>query len=165
MAARQFLRNHWPAITIGVTAAAIALAAIVMLSNMPPRMIIMATGAEGGAYYELGKRYRAELENEGVKVQLVSTAGSPENCGLLLDRHSKVSVALIQGGTMSTGDSSELGVNIGDVIVEPHDIFGDGVNIAARLESIAEPGRICISSSVYDHVRGKVEAEYLGSGT
>jgi class 3 adenylate cyclase len=39
-----------------------------------------------------------------------------------------------------------VGINIGDVIVEPHDIFGDGVNIAARLESIAEPG-ICISSS------------------
>jgi class 3 adenylate cyclase len=41
-----------------------------------------------------------------------------------------------------------VGVNIGDVIVEPHDIFGDGVNIAARLESIAEPGSICISSAV-----------------
>ena len=50
-----------------------------------------------------------------------------------------------------------MGINIGDVIVEPHDIFGDGVNIAARLESMAEAGGICISSSVYDHVRGKVE--------
>src|SRR6516165_9912593 len=49
-----------------------------------------------------------------------------------------------------------VGINIGDVIVEPHDIFGDGVNIAARLESIAEPGGICISSSAYDHVRGRV---------
>jgi adenylate cyclase len=49
-----------------------------------------------------------------------------------------------------------VGINIGDVIVEPHDIFGDGVNIAARLESIADPGGICISSSVYDQVRGKV---------
>jgi adenylate cyclase len=38
-----------------------------------------------------------------------------------------------------------VGINIGDVIVEPHDIFGDGVNIATRLESIAEPGGICIS--------------------
>ena len=49
-----------------------------------------------------------------------------------------------------------VGINIGDVIVEPHDIFGDGVNIAARLEGIAEPGGICISSSAYDQVRGKV---------
>ena len=39
-----------------------------------------------------------------------------------------------------------VGINIGDIIVEPHDIFGDGVNIAARLEGIAEPGGICISS-------------------
>jgi adenylate cyclase len=47
------------------------------------------------------------------------------------------------------------GINIGDVIVEPNDIFGDGVNIAARLESIAQPGGICISSAAYDQVRGK----------
>src|SRR5947209_5655664 len=53
-----------------------------------------------------------------------------------------------------------VGINIGDVIVEPHDIFGDGVNIAARLESIAEPGSICISSSAYDYVRGKVGVEF-----
>ena len=57
-----------------------------------------------------------------------------------------------------------VGVNIGDVIVEPHDIFGDGVNIAARLESIAEPGGICISSSVYDHVRGKAAVEFADLG-
>ena len=56
MAAREFVRNHWPAITIGVTAAAIALAAIVMLGNMPPRMILMATGPEGGAS---GRPHRA----------------------------------------------------------------------------------------------------------
>jgi TolB-like protein len=57
-----------------------------------------------------------------------------------------------------------VGINIGDVIVEPNDIFGDGVNIAARLESIAEPGSICISSSAYDHVRGKVGVEFADLG-
>jgi TolB-like protein len=57
-----------------------------------------------------------------------------------------------------------VGINIGDVIVEPHDIFGDGVNIAARLESIAEPGGICISSSAYDQVRGKVGAGFADLG-
>jgi TolB-like protein/class 3 adenylate cyclase len=57
-----------------------------------------------------------------------------------------------------------VGVNIGDVIVEPHDIFGDGVNIAARLEGIAEPGGICISSSAYDQVRGKVGVEFADLG-
>src|ERR1700704_2852227 len=57
-----------------------------------------------------------------------------------------------------------VGINIGDVIVEPHDIFGDGVNVAARLESIAEPGGICIASSAYDQVRGKVEVEFADLG-
>jgi adenylate cyclase len=57
-----------------------------------------------------------------------------------------------------------VGINIGDVIVEPHDIFGDGVNIAARLESIAEPGGICISSFAYDQVRGKVGVEFTDLG-
>jgi class 3 adenylate cyclase len=57
-----------------------------------------------------------------------------------------------------------IGINVGDVIVEPHDIFGDGVNIAARLESIAEPGGICISSSVCDHVLGKVGVEFADLG-
>lgn len=52
-----------------------------------------------------------------------------------------------------------VGINIGDVIVDAHDIFGDGVNIAARLESIAEPGGICLSASAYDQVRGKVPIE------
>jgi TolB-like protein len=57
-----------------------------------------------------------------------------------------------------------VGINIGDVIVEPHDIFGDDVNIAVRLESIAAPSGICVSSSVYDYVRGKVEVEFADLG-
>jgi TolB-like protein len=57
-----------------------------------------------------------------------------------------------------------VGINIGDVIVEAHDIFGDGVNIAARLEGLAEPGGICISSSAYDQVLGKVAIEFTDLG-
>ena len=45
-----------------------------------------------------------------------------------------------------------IGVNLGDVIIEDNDIFGDGVNIAARLEALAEPGGICISGTVHDHI-------------
>jgi TolB-like protein/class 3 adenylate cyclase len=57
-----------------------------------------------------------------------------------------------------------VGINIGDVIVETHDIFGDGVNIAARLEGIAEPGGICISASAYEQVIGKVAIEFTDLG-
>jgi adenylate cyclase len=51
-----------------------------------------------------------------------------------------------------------IGINVGDIVIDGDDIFGDGVNVAARLESIAEPGGICISRGVFDHVRGKVDA-------
>jgi class 3 adenylate cyclase len=57
-----------------------------------------------------------------------------------------------------------VGINIGDIIVEPHDIFGDGVNIAARLEGIAKPGGICISSSAYEQVIGKVAIGFIDLG-
>jgi TolB-like protein/cytochrome c-type biogenesis protein CcmH/NrfG len=58
-----------------------------------------------------------------------------------------------------------IGVNLGDVMVEGGDLYGDGVNIAARLEGIAEPGGILISGSAYDQVKGKVDTgfEDLGS--
>jgi adenylate cyclase len=49
-----------------------------------------------------------------------------------------------------------MGVNLGDVIVEDGDIFGDGVNVAARLETLAEPGGICVSRVVRDQVRDKL---------
>ncbi|RXH21153.1 adenylate cyclase [Bradyrhizobium zhanjiangense] len=57
-----------------------------------------------------------------------------------------------------------VGINIGDVIVEPNDIFGDGVNVAARLEGIAKAGGICISSAAYDQIRGKVGVEFADLG-
>jgi TolB-like protein/class 3 adenylate cyclase/Tfp pilus assembly protein PilF len=57
-----------------------------------------------------------------------------------------------------------IGVNLGDVLVEGEDILGDGVNIAARLEAMCEPGGVCISGSAHDHVRGRVEAEFVDLG-
>jgi class 3 adenylate cyclase len=57
-----------------------------------------------------------------------------------------------------------IGVNIGDVILSDNDIFGDCVNIAARLETLAEPGGICISKAAHDQVRGKLKAEFTDAG-
>src|SRR6201999_1967685 len=57
-----------------------------------------------------------------------------------------------------------IGINLGDIMIEGDDILGDGANVAARLEGIAEPGGICISSSAYDQVRGKVAVEFADLG-
>lgn len=57
-----------------------------------------------------------------------------------------------------------IGVNLGDVVVKDEDLLGDGVNIAARLESIAEPGCVCISSAVYDQVIGKLSLGFVDLG-
>ena len=57
-----------------------------------------------------------------------------------------------------------IGVNLGDVIVEKGDVFGDGVNIAARLEQIAPPGGICLSEDAYRQVRGKLEIPIVDAG-
>jgi TolB-like protein/class 3 adenylate cyclase/tetratricopeptide (TPR) repeat protein len=57
-----------------------------------------------------------------------------------------------------------IGVNVGDIIVEGDDIVGDGVNIAARIESIAEPGGISISEDAWRQVQGKVSANFVDSG-
>jgi len=57
-----------------------------------------------------------------------------------------------------------IGVNLGDVVTEGERIYGDGVNIAARLESLAEPGGICISGSVYSQVKNRLKLEYVSLG-
>ncbi len=53
-----------------------------------------------------------------------------------------------------------MGIHVGDIIIDDNDIFGDGVNIAARLEGIAEPGGICISDDAHRQIRGKVDIAY-----
>jgi adenylate cyclase len=57
-----------------------------------------------------------------------------------------------------------IGIHVGDIMIEETDIFGDGVNIAARLESIAQPGGICISDDTYRQIRGKLDASFEDGG-
>ena len=59
----------------------------------------------------------------------------------------------------NVGWSSEIGINVGDIIAEGGDVFGDGVNVAARLEPLAKPGSICLSGSTYQYVKGKLALE------
>src|SRR5262249_1989213 len=99
--------------------------------------------------------------------------------GVLIDFGSAVSavqcaIDLQKGMAVANGDLPEdrhivlrVGINLGDVIVEGGDRYGDGVNIAARLEGIAEPGGILISGTTYEHARNKVKADFedLGAQT
>src|SRR6202161_2814213 len=57
-----------------------------------------------------------------------------------------------------------IGVNLGDVLIEGDDILGDGVNVAARLEGICEPGGVLISGTAHDHVRGRIDAGFVDLG-
>jgi TolB-like protein/class 3 adenylate cyclase len=57
-----------------------------------------------------------------------------------------------------------IGINLGDIIIEDDDIYGDGVNVAARLEALAEPGGVCVSRTVVDHVKGKVASGFEDQG-
>lgn len=57
-----------------------------------------------------------------------------------------------------------IGIHVGDIIIDDGDIFGDGVNIAARLEGIAEPGGICVSDDAYRQIRGKIDAPFEDIG-
>jgi adenylate cyclase len=57
-----------------------------------------------------------------------------------------------------------IGVNLGDIIVEGSDIYGDGVNVSARLEALAEPGGICVSGTVFEHVKGRVDVDFADLG-
>ena len=121
------------------------------------------------------KAYRRELIDPKIEEhrgRIVKTTGD----GILIEFPSVIeavsyAVAVQQGMVeRNVGTPEEkritfrVGVNLGDIIVEDGDIHGDGVNIAARLEGIAEPGGICISEDAFRQVQGKVDAEFADIG-
>jgi len=119
---RELLQANWHVVTIAITAGVIVCTAIVLVGTMPPRAIVMATGPEGGAYQEIGKQYKAALQRSGEHLRLVTSAGSLENVKLLLDPHSGVNIALIQGGTIRKDEAPEL-ESLGTLFYEPLWIF------------------------------------------
>jgi adenylate cyclase len=121
------------------------------------------------------KEYRRELidpKNKQYHGRVVKTTGD----GILIEFPSVVdaiscSIEVQQGMRERNANippekriEFRIGINLGDVIVEGRDLYGDGVNIAARLEGLAEPGGISISQTVLNHARGKIafEVEDLG---
>jgi TRAP-type uncharacterized transport system substrate-binding protein len=134
MAVRKFLRLNWQVVTIVVTAGAIVCAAVFLLSTMPPRSIAMATGPEGGGYYEIGRQYQELLARTGVELRLVATAGSVENLALLRDPQSGVNIALVQGG--GVGEAAGELESLGTLFYEPLWIFHRGGLEGATLAAL-----------------------------
>jgi adenylate cyclase len=97
---------------------------------------------------------------DGVLIEFGSVVGAVQ-CAIALQR------LTTERNAGSPGDRRmewRIGIHLGDVLVEGDDILGDGVNIAARLEALAEPGGICISDDTFRQVRGKIEAEFADIG-
>jgi adenylate cyclase len=121
------------------------------------------------------KAYRSELidpKNKQHHGRIVKTTGD----GILIEFPSvvdavrcavEVQQGMIEYNVQVPKDQRiefRVGINLGDVIVEGRDLYGDGVNIAARLEALAEPGGICISATVLNHARDKVPFEVEDAG-
>lgn len=105
--------------------------------------------------------------------RIVKTTGD----GMLVEFASAVDAARsaieVQRGMTEQNDGASqdkriefrIGIHVGDIIIDDNDIFGDGVNIAARLENIAEPGGICMSDDAYRQIRGKVDMAFEDMGS
>jgi TolB-like protein/class 3 adenylate cyclase len=97
---------------------------------------------------------------DGMFVEFPSIVAAVE-CALAMQRQMAASN---EGVLEAKRVLHRIGVHLGDVLVEGEDILGDGVNIASRLEGIAEPGGVCISGAAYEHVRGRIEADFIDLG-
>ncbi|MFZ0425097.1 MAG: TAXI family TRAP transporter solute-binding subunit [Xanthobacteraceae bacterium] len=134
MNAGDFLHRYWSYLAIAAVLAIVSVASLFIAETLPPSTIVMATGAEGGANFELGLRYREILAQSGVKLELRPTTGSVENLARLRDPKSGVSVGFIQGGTVSKADSAGL-ESLGTVAYEPLWLFYRG-EIGAGMQAL-----------------------------
>ena len=145
MLGRHHLQRFWLVYSFAGVAAIFLAAGIYIFETLPPRTVVMATGAEGGANHELGIRYRDILAQSGVKLQLLPTAGGLENLARLRDPKSGVGVGFIQGGTTNQKESPGVEL-LGTVSYEPLWFFrrseiGEGVQaLRGRRLSIGPEG-------------------------
>ena len=101
-----------------------------------------------------------KLTGDGIFVEFGSAVNAVE-CAVELQR----ALAPADGEASTPARMiMRIGVNLGDVVVDGDDLYGDGVNVAARIEGLAEPGGIAISDSVHEHVRGRIGIELIDSG-
>jgi adenylate cyclase len=132
-------------------------------------------GADEGGTLQTLKAIRAELIDPMIAAhngRLVKTTGD----GLLVEFGSvvdalccatEVQAGMTQRNATAPDDRRiefRIGINVGDIVVEDGDIFGDGVNIAARLEGLAEPGGICVSARVQEDATGKLDLAFEDLG-
>jgi len=118
----KYNQKFWRYLSVAATVAILLGAGVFVFESLPPRTIVMATGAEGGANYELGIRYREILARAGVELRLQPTTGSLENLRRLRDSKSGVSVGFTQGGTTTKKESPEL-ESLGTIFYEPLWLF------------------------------------------
>ena len=145
MTAGDHLQRYWRYLAIPAIIAIFLAAGVFTVETLPPRTIVMATGAEGGANYEFGIRYREILAKAGVTLKLRPTAGGLENLALLRDPQSGVSVGFIQGGTTNKKETPNVD-SLGTVFCEPLWLFyrseiGEGIQaLRGRRISIGPEG-------------------------
>jgi adenylate cyclase len=97
---------------------------------------------------------------DGVLIEFPSVVGAVQCAVALQQLMSERNVGVPNNRRMEW----RVGIHLGDILIDGEDILGDGVNLAARLEGIAEPGGICISEDAFRQVRGKIETEFLDGG-
>ena len=108
-------------------------------------------------------KYRGRLVKvmgDGVLVEFASAVNAVQ-CALDLQRSTDEANATLPEPRQII---LRIGINLGEIIVEGSDLYGDGVNVAARLEALAEPGGVCISSKVHEEVRGKIDVAFADMG-
>jgi len=102
-----------------------------------------------------------KVMGDGVLVEFASAVNAVQGALELQKKMAEANEGVAEGRRILL----RIGINLGDVIGEGSDIYGDGVNIAARLEPLAEPGGVVISGAVHDQVRGKVDVIFEDAGT